>query len=378
MRRCLTRVLLAVSSFVCVFGTILQAEELRFVTREAGPASLKRVLGIPVITLKGNSQAIGAQEATLMKEVAEPILQFPKIAVEQNGGGFLWPAMATVSRKLFKNAPSQFGEEIDSLIAAGPYDADALYIGNAFVELRRLGGCSAFVVMPQQSATDGMLFGRNFDFPPFGVLDKLGCVKVVHPEGKHKFLSIGFPGLIGVVSGMNDAGLSVATLDVYASNDKSKMFDPHGVQLALTFRRILEECKTVDEAYDLLASVKRTTWMNLVVCDRDTAKVFEITPKNIGVRDPNQGCLACTNHFRTDKLSVEKAKECDRFQKLTKRAGAEKHTLADVQAALHSVHQGPLTIQTMIFEPATLKVHLVMGTGPISDKPLVTLSLADF
>ena len=76
--------------------------------------------------------------------------------------------------------------------------------------------------------------------------------------------------------------MAVATLDVYRSADKSRKFDPTGTPLAFVFRRILEECTTVDEAEQLLKSEHATTWMNLVVCDRDDAAVFEITPDRVG------------------------------------------------------------------------------------------------
>ena len=84
---------------------------------------------------------------------------------------------------------------------------------------------------------------------------------------------------------MNDAGLAVGTLDVEQLADKSRKFNPTGVPLAFVFRRILEECTTVDEAEALLRSIKPTTWMNLTVCDRDGGATFEITPDHIGRRD---------------------------------------------------------------------------------------------
>ena len=56
-----------------------------------------------------------------------------------------------------------------------------------------------------------MVFGRNADYPPRGVLDRYGLVTIFRPEGKHAFASIGLPGLGGVISGMNEAGLAPMT-----------------------------------------------------------------------------------------------------------------------------------------------------------------------
>ena len=108
------------------------------------------------------------------------------------------------------------------------------------LELRRIGGCSAFVVERQRSATGGPLFGRNFDLPPMGIADKYSIVMIVQPKGKHAFASVSFPSMGGVFSGMNDAGLAVATLDVYATKDGSPMFDPRGVPMSFCYRRLLE------------------------------------------------------------------------------------------------------------------------------------------
>src|SRR5262249_39909252 len=73
---------------------------------------------------------------------------------------------------------------------------------------------------------------------------------------------------------------------------------PKGTPLGFVYRRILEECTSLDEAERLLNSEKATTWMNLAACDRQASCVFEITPEHIGRRDAEDGVLPCTNHFR--------------------------------------------------------------------------------
>ena len=51
-------------------------------------------------------------------------------------------------------------------------------------------------------------------------------------------------------------------------------------------------------------------------------------------------------------------------------------TVADVARKMHDVNQGPLTVQTMIFEPETLVLHLAVGDTPSSALPLKRLDLA--
>ena len=131
---------------------------------------------------------------------------------------------------------------------------------------------------------------------------------------------------------------------------------------------------TVDEAEQLLKSEHATTWMNLVVCDRDDAAVFEITPDRVGRRDDEQGVLRCTNHFRCEGLSV--GEECWRYDTLVKSSDPEKPAaIADVHRLLDAVNQGNETLQTMVFEPRELAIHLALGTPPVSADPLTRIDL---
>ncbi|HEY8752001.1 MAG TPA: hypothetical protein VIM11_28730 [Tepidisphaeraceae bacterium] len=43
---------------------------------------------------------------------------------------------------------------------------------------------------------------------------------------------------------------------------------------------------------------------------------------------------------------------------------------------LHAVNQGELTLQTMIFDPANLRLHLAFGKMPSSGGELRTIDLA--
>ncbi|MFV0443160.1 MAG: C45 family autoproteolytic acyltransferase/hydrolase [Planctomycetaceae bacterium] len=343
--------------------------------RTSGAASLRYEQGYPVMFLSGTPEEMGRQQGELVGDVINPMLGIPRRVAAEHGYHQLWPVVAAMSRVLVHNAPEQYQRELEAFITAGKLDRDGIFVGNSLVELRRMGGCSAFLVQPHRSATGGLLFGRNFDFPAFGVLDRYHCIFVVKPEGKHAFVSIGYPGMIGVISGMNDAGLAIATLDVYQSADGSPLFDSTGVPLALTYRRILEECTTTAEAEQLLKSVPRTTYMNLAAADRERAVVFEITPQTVGVREADHDLVGCTNHFQLPGLSEQR--DCPRIVKLDRLSRrADPFGLKDVQQALNSVNQGSMTIQTMIFEPDRLGLHLVMGPGPVSGQHLKVMPSA--
>jgi isopenicillin-N N-acyltransferase-like protein len=342
----------------------------------SGAGRLEIVEGIPVLTLAGSPAEIGKQHAELTGPALADVAKMPRETVRQLGHEQNWPFLALTARVLMHNAHARHREELDALIAEGHVDRDSLYVGNGLIELRRMGGCATFVAMPDRSETGELIFGRNFDFPSLGVLDTHHLVMVVRPEGQRAFVSVGWPGMVGVASGMNSAGLCVATLDVYETADGSPPFDSAGVPLALTYRRILEECETVAEAQALLESTPRTTYMNLAVADTREAVVFELTPASVGVRSSSTGVVCCTNHFQLDGLAVPDG--CQRIEKLREIEGdGRKFDVAAVHAALHAVNQGEFTIQTMVFEPASSRLHLAVGgAAPVSRHPLKTLELS--
>src|SRR5262249_29832537 len=149
---------------------------------------------------------------------------------------------------------------------------------------------STLVVEPGRSTTGGLLFGRNFDFPPLGgTLPQYTLVTVYRPKGKHAFVAVGFPGLIGHPSGMNDAGLSLASNEITEAADGSPRFDIAGVPMASGFRSLLEDCGSVAEAEKLIRSAKRTTMGSLTVCDKTQGVVFEVTTRTVVVRRAERG-----------------------------------------------------------------------------------------
>jgi hypothetical protein len=351
----------------------------REASKEGG--QLKYVNGIPMLIIEGTAEQIGAQESVLSIDAMRPLLELPRKILKGERAEMvfadkLWPAMVAMARVSMDRAPLRYRRELEAGARSAKLsqtERETFLVVNAMVELRRFA-CSAFLVEPARSASGEMLFGRNLDFPSYGVVHRYSLVTICRPKGFHAFAAVGFPGLIGVTSGMNDAGLALACLDSGPAKDGSPAFLPQGEPLTLTFRRILEECATVTEAQQLLQSGKHNTWMNLAVCDRRRAVVFEISTRQVAVRDAEGHLLAATNHFRTPALSV--TKKCDRYERLSKYwQRTPPLASGDVAQAMRDV-ANDTTIQTMIFEPATLRLHVSLGAPPATARPLAALELA--
>ncbi len=367
----------AVSALAAIRGAAAADAQRMYAEAAAEGGELRYIQGIPVLLLEGEPEQMGRQQAALVLEVARRHSNLPKTILGQYGGGVLWPLVVGYSRSLMKDAPERYRRELNGACTKAKYqqeEIDALRVANSLIELRRFDLCSAFLVEPERSAGGEMLFGRNLDIPSYGCLDRLVLVVVCRPAKRHAFASVTWPGFVGVLSGMNDTGLAVACLDSGPAKDDSPAFSL-AAPLSLTFRRILEECSSIEEAQKLLAAAKRTTWMNLAACDRQRAVVFEITPKSVVARRAEDHLLACTNHFRTPELSV--SKECWRYRALQGYWGrSQPFTWHDVADALHKVNLGQLTTQSMIFEPKSLRLRLAIGKPPASGGPFVPLELA--
>lgn len=376
-RNCLTR-LLAGACLLALLASVPPArgaEASRFQEGRYGRGELRYVNDLPVLVVEGTPAEMGRQQAALVADRAKGLLDYPKHLMRRIGREDDFPGLLALSSRLLPQFPPDHLAELDAFARQSGIDRRLLIGVNAMVDVYRGAfGCSSLLVEPKKSVTGGPLFGRNLDFYPQGHLEQYNLVTICRPIGKHAFASIGFPGLFGCLSGMNDAGLALATHEVFVTKDGSPMLNPRGVPYTLLFRRILEECTTVEEAAKLLRSAERTTLFNLALCDPSEAAVAEVTPRNVVLRHGEDGICACTNHFRTDELGTI-FRFSARHYALMKSQQLARLDVADVAKKLHEVNAGAMTLQTMVFEPAALRLHLAIGACPSSALPLKGLDL---
>jgi isopenicillin-N N-acyltransferase-like protein len=351
------------------------AEPFKYEEGKHGKGQLKYINGLPVLMVEGTPEQIGEQVGGLTSKSVDRLMSFPKLYIEKFGYGAAWNGLVRIGKSMEPGFPADHLKELEATVKAAGVNRNLAIVGNTFADIKKIGGCSTLAIDAAHSATRGPLMGRNLDYPTLGFLHQHTLVTVCKPNGKHAFASIGFPGFVGCLSGMNDAGLCIAVLEIYSANDDSKPFDATGTPYALCYRRILEECTTVAEAEKLIRSMKRTTRNSLAVCDRETSAVFELTPKSVVVRKSEDGLCACTNHFRTKELCTDTA--CKRYTALEKVKSMSRVDIPDLMKLMHSVNQGDNTFQTMIFEPKTLKLHLCIGELPSSKQEPKLLELAE-
>jgi hypothetical protein len=345
---------------------------------------------IPVLTVSGDPTDVGRQVGALALRPAARVLDYPLDYLRSRVRvpllpRLLWALLRRKCRGLYANIPAVYRAEVEACAAVYP-DGGRLVAANTLFDMSHMGlrplfGCSSFVVPPHRSATGGLLFGRNFDFYPLGYLHDFGLVTVHRPSpGRLGFAALGFPGVVGCFSGMNAAGLCLARHEVLAPRVR-RTFDPNGVPFAVALREVLETCHTVAGAAERLARVRHATVNIVVLADAGSARVLELTPDGVFAREPGGEPFGCSNHFRHPALAnANQPNEygtLDRDATLRQCADGAPPVLDrdDVWAALGRVHQGELTLQSMVFEPAARAVHLAFGKGPTTDYRPTTLEL---
>jgi hypothetical protein len=336
---------------------------------------LKYVSGVPVLTVAGSPAEIGDQFGVLAVKNAPDLNGLLARFLKDSKQEEAFPAAKILAKRLSKNLSVAHRTEIETVAKSSGFDLDTLLFAAAVYDLSSGMGCSTIVVEKDRSPTGKPLFGRNFDWLPTQGLTEHTLVVVYKPTGKHAFAAVTVTPLTGVISGMNDAGLSLTINEIFLKTSADKAsFDWSGTPLLSLYREVLEECATVAEAEEYLKKSKRTTAACMTACDKEGGRVFEITPKTIHARTPVNGVTCCTNHFCSEGLAT--SDKCWRLPLLLPLQKEDvKLGVAEIFAKLDEVNQKKATLQSMVFEPADRILHLKYADGPATKKEAVKLDL---
>lgn len=215
------------------------------------------------------------------------------------------------NRKMYLNVREDYQTEIyglsqyssDKYSFIAPKYLRSLYlhgahdIGHAMQDLAMVG-CSSLAVWNENTEDGDLLIGRNFDFYVGDDFAKNKLVEFVEPENGIPYMSVSWPGMIGVVSGMNKEGITVTI-----NAGKSKIPMTAKTPISLVTREILQFAKNIDEA--IVIAKKRKVFVSesiLVGSANDkSAVIIEVSPDNFGVFNvENSSQLVCTNHFQSE------------------------------------------------------------------------------
>jgi isopenicillin-N N-acyltransferase-like protein len=331
-----------------------------------------QTLPFQVIELSGTPAEIGTAHGQALREPITFLYQHYLQRFYRNQAQRL-VAMGT-ARLFSSHVLPEHQAEIHAIAEATGLAPDEVMLGQCFLDLLPMTACST-VALPAASSPDGIpRMGRNLDFPSFNIADKHSVLLIVRPEGKNAFAAVSWPGLVGVLTGMNEHGLTLANMEV----DRERRF-PTAMPYTLLYRTVLENCRTVAEAITLLENTPRQSANNLMLMDAagDRA-VVEITPESITVRRAAADQpLVSTNHQRAD--NHDKLGYCTRYDYLYTASIAKSGNVTpqSIQGMLGEASQGKMTLQSMVFEPTTRTLYLAVG-AEAPRHPFVRLDLKPY
>lgn len=229
--------------------------------------------------------------------------------------GILHKLMLFFNRRMAQYIPQEYREEIAAIsefcthefdIFGTPYERQLNYhaahdIGHTMQEYM-LVGCSSFAVWNEKSTDSTLLIGRNFDFyvgDDFA-LNKL--VSFVTPTCGYRYVSVAWPGMIGVVSGMNEKGLTVTI-----NAAKGPIPTHSAIPISLLARHILQYAATIEEAYLIADTCHTFVSESLLIGQAENRRVaiIEKTPQKQTLYSVQESPLICTNHYQSEAFSED-------------------------------------------------------------------------
>lgn len=329
-------------------GRLSQVEGFWVMELDGSPAERGKAAGL----------LVGEQVRWLLPRYLKKVVSAPKLS----------PAQKERVAALAAEIPRPHFEQVSAYAEAAGVDRTALFAINMAPEVLAAFACSCMATTAERSNDGKVRLARNLDWLGGELLADAGLV-VVESGGAHRFASLGWPGMVGVATGMNDAGVAVA--DLVALHTGGSRQPRAGVPVLLAVRGMLEAAGSVDEALAWLKAARRTMPQNYALADGHDVRVVETSATRFQVRSAQAGLAVITNFWNEPQGGARDG----RYARMLKAAGDGKLGPAELQRILAGVALREMNIQSVILEPESRRAYVAQGKLPVASGTWRTLEL---
>ncbi|MEJ6949625.1 C45 family autoproteolytic acyltransferase/hydolase [Natronospora cellulosivora (SeqCode)] len=253
--------------------------------------------GIPYLKLSGSYYEMGLQYGVLLKEELNELNAEARAFLKSAMPWYLKPFSNLYfnreAKKMEERIPKDYRDEIKGIAEGSGLSYNDLLLFSSFPEI--FLGCTSVL-----TRIDGeVVLARNFDFLPF--LGRYPVVVEYNLDGKVKVTCIGIIGYSGVLTGLNDSGLSLSLNTI----SMAKRETSEDLMIGFKNREILESANVISDVGKLLNNYKSEVgWAITIASSKENnGAIYELATTGIKKHELNEeDYLVVNNSFIDDDL----------------------------------------------------------------------------
>jgi hypothetical protein len=346
---------------------------------------------IPVLQLEGSDYAMGWQQGRALRDSIRGLVQqFYQQFAQGLAATFYHRLLPGRLYHLWKAVPAPYRAELQGVADGAAMPLRDVLLINFFddvLNLLELGWSSACTSVLLRGEGDRVLLGRNLDYTgPVGDLVRHFQVVLNRvPKRGRPTVSVAVAGQVGILTGMNDRGLSLGSMTA-----QTRERSWQGLGVSLLYRLLLDRCQTVTEAIASFQSFTPAQGNNLMLADPEWGARLEFTSRRCNVTHLENAPLAIANHYVDPALAATQtqlyhrtvaAASQERYQRLCQ--WGERHlTPTNLTAALTDWQlppddsrqeldfwrsgasvNGKGTLHSVVLDPSQRHLNIAIGLG---------------
>lgn len=319
--------------------------------------SLQLIDRVPLVHVRGTHREMGRALGNLVGVQAYETFHSYMRCFAPDFNGDL-----KLAREMEPNLPEWMREEMRGFSETSELTYDEMLVGQCFLDIHKVAACSTIAAHDGMTETGEILMGRNLDFPSLSIAHEANVVVVYEPNDGPRYAGVTWPGLLGILTGINDRGLALSMMLVYGHQKREHL---DGLPFPTLFRQLLKECGTVREGDTVLQTRPHCTATNLILADATrTAARFQLPPHEVVVDYTSKEgpAIACTNHYhqrRIQKFAFTWFSSKLRYGKIAKKIRAgHKWDVQSIKDVLQATGIPPINIQRTIMRPEELSLEV--------------------